>query len=742
MPQQDPDAIARQFGGSPVPAGDPDAIAKQFGGTPQADVSVKLDYGNGQTEESNWFGSAITFGKHLLSSGNPVPVDMLSSIYQHGNIETAKSVLGAQGEQFDKAKNAFHQGDYSEALRYTIGWLIPLIGPAANAAGDELGRGEYAAGLGDMVGLAAQPLVAKGVGSALKTGKIQIASRLNPIAAEAVAFADREKIPLDVATRTGNETARTVQNVTAKQLGGAGVAADARTAQTTALTKTAEDLKTRVEPRLASDYTPETAGAAVQGTLKGRAERFGGKANDAYTELRRIEALPENAVDVGGTDTAKAARAEQAFNQMVDQGVDSRLETMKEDVRSGSTEMTGKTRRSYVNPDNPLDVGPVVGRFKGGWKKSFSDLAHIDAQPGEIANAIERGKGKLYDLVRKTVRDSVLEEESGDIKIALRDVDLPVEARNVQLPVDMRPVKSALRPLYNELQTRWPITQQQASKGLKALENIVNGEDVLSASDADANLSAVKAIAREAKDARSVGIAKKAVQELDLAVRGAVAKGGPEASAALTRGRSLTKAKYGALDLLDTLRDEPVQVFDQLTSRRDTQLNLLRDVAKQAPQDMPKLGRAFLEGLFDSATHEGGFGKAATISNKWEALGAESKALMYKNPGLIEDLDNFFRIARKISENPNPSGTASTLASVASVGLLITNPLTGISYVLGSNVLARALFNPKAAKALAEGFQIPLGAPGAGKTVGAAYLLKLAGEQGQRLQQQELVPAQ
>src|SRR3989442_12686304 len=118
-----------------------DASGKALAGS-TPDVSVKLDYGNGNSETSDWLGSAVTFGKHFLSAANPVPVDLLKSIYERGNIETAKSILGAQGAQFDKAKDAFNKGDYMNAGRYTLGWLLPLIGPAANDAGDKLGRGE------------------------------------------------------------------------------------------------------------------------------------------------------------------------------------------------------------------------------------------------------------------------------------------------------------------------------------------------------------------------------------------------------------------------------------------------------------------------------------------------------------------------------------------------------------------------------------------------------------------------
>src|SRR5207244_13296014 len=118
------------------------------GSTP--DVSVKLDYGNGNSETSDWLGSAVTFGKHFLSAANPVPVDLLKSIYDSDNygLDTAKSILGAQGAQFEKAQDAFNNGDYLTASSYTHRWMRPLIGPTPHDSGDQLGRAEYAAGVG------------------------------------------------------------------------------------------------------------------------------------------------------------------------------------------------------------------------------------------------------------------------------------------------------------------------------------------------------------------------------------------------------------------------------------------------------------------------------------------------------------------------------------------------------------------------------------------------------------------
>lgn len=606
------------------------ALAAQFGGTSEAPAEPAAP----RTKLDSAVDSAVDLGKSFAETANPVPVGLLKSIYEKGNVETLKGIAGAQGDQFDKAHAAFTAGNYLDAARYTAGWLIPLLGPAINSAGDELGRGEYAKGVGHTLGLGANialPAVlskVKGlnVGAALK-------SKLNPVEAAAIDFGDKNGIPIDAATRTGNGAIKGAQNILAKQPGSAGIAQAARQAQSNALTFTAENLRTQVEPGLGGNvYTPETAGAAVQTSLQNRVSRFNTKAGEAYTELRRIEADPANA------QTVQTGTQQQAITQ-------------------------GNTHLGY-------QTVPIT--------------------------------------------------------------------EDVALPVDMRPVKAALQPIFDRLKERMPLAQQQASAGLKALDNIINGKDIVSASTADGNLSSIKSIAREASSPElrtvSQGLAAKAVSELDTAVQAAVAKAGPDAIAALKRGRALTKAKYGAADLLSDLRNEPVQVFNQLTFRKDSSANLLRAVAKQAPQDLPKLGRAFLDGLLETATKEGGFYKAGTLQNSWVSLGKETKTLLFKNPMLIRDLDNFFLLAKKIAENPNPSGTASTAATLATGGLLVTNPLLGTTYLVGTHALARLLFSPKGSAALTTGFKISLGNK-FGAAAAVSEILALAGRDAQ------LVPA-
>jgi hypothetical protein len=613
----------------------PDPFAK-YGGkavTPGAepDVTVHLDFGNGGGEDpfAKYGGKAVApepqaheFVKAWWENANPF--GLLKSIYGKGVVGTIKDVGAAQGEQFTKAKEAYGKGDYSEALRYTMGWLVPLLGPAANAAGDELGRGEYAKGAGHTLGIATGILAPEAI-SRVPSLRVApgVTSRLNPAETAAVAFADREGIPLDAATRSGNRAVRGAQELVGKAIGGQSVALDAREAQASALTSTSERLKNRVEPNLGpSAYTPETAGQTVLDSITQRSRRFGRKAGEAYDVLRQAEQNPANATTV---------------------------------------------------------------------------------------------------------------------------ISSSGQARQIPLATDMRGVKTAIAPIYDEMKARLPIAQQQANPGLKALENILNGEDFVPASVAEGNLGAIKSIVRDARSPQASRLATQAINALDGEIMATVNQAGPDVARALERGRALTRAKYEAADVIENFgkrAEEPVKVFNAITADQDVAVNTLRKVGRQAPQDLPKIGRAYLEGLFNMAKEEGGFGRSARLFSEWKRLGPQTKAALFKNPALVQDLDNFFLLAKRMADNPNPSGTASVvqLAGLGgeiggSMGLLLHDPkaaaagLAGAgTYVLGANVLARLFFTPKGSQALLKGLRVPLGNPVAA-TLAANEILALAGKE-------------
>jgi hypothetical protein len=67
-------------------------------------------------------------------------------------IDTGKAILGQSAEQWGKAQEAFSQGRYVEAAGHGAG-AIPIVGPIAAEAGEQIAAGDIAGGLGKTAGL-------------------------------------------------------------------------------------------------------------------------------------------------------------------------------------------------------------------------------------------------------------------------------------------------------------------------------------------------------------------------------------------------------------------------------------------------------------------------------------------------------------------------------------------------------------------------------------------------------------
>jgi hypothetical protein len=83
-----------------------------------------------------------------------------------------------------------------------------------------------------------------------------------------------------------------------------------------------------------------------------------------------------------------------------------RLQQFLSEIQSGATEMTGKTKR--------IEGGGIVGRFKGGIKKMFPELADFEESPSRIAEAITKDKGNpLYRRVLEASK-AYVEDTQGE----------------------------------------------------------------------------------------------------------------------------------------------------------------------------------------------------------------------------------------------------------------------------------------------------------------------------------------
>jgi hypothetical protein len=397
----------------------------------------------------------------------------------------------------------------------------------------------------------------------------------------------------------------------------------------------------------------------------------------------------------------------------------------------------------------PMDAATATGRpIVSVVQKRVSDTMGGAGVAEKVkagqADALARVGGELADAAHRTVVDPVragegvraavqdrirsLHQEASTAYDALRQFEAaaPAQTRaphpgapfqSMKLAVDVRPARTALQPLYQQLMREKELVgvlQGGKARALTALDSLMNGPDFAPLSTVDSALGDMKAMARGAEmpELRSGGqaAAAEAVKQLDQQVRATAAQAGPNVIKALEDGRKATVAKYQAADVLETLSTEPRKVFDMLTTRKDGAIERLRAVAKEAPGELPKIGRAYLEDLMTKATAEGGFGHADALFADWQRLGPETKALIFKNPTLVKNVSDFLLLAKRIAANPNPSGTARVLTAL------------NVSSTLPSYALAQLFYSPRGVALLRKGLTIKAG----NKTAATAYVAEVS----------------
>lgn len=402
----------------------------------------------------------------------------------------------------------------------------------------------------------------------------------------------------------------------------------------------------------------------------------------------------------------------------------------------------------------PMDAATATGRpIVSVVQKRVSDTMGgagvAEKVKGRQADALARVGNELADQAHPTavdavgagqgVRDAVtgriqtLHKEAGAAYDALRqfEASAPAQTRSphpgapvqsMKLAVDVRPARAALEPLYRQLMREKELVgvlQGGKARTLTALDSLMGGPDFAPLSVVDSALGDLKAMSRGADmpELRTGGqaTAAQAVQALDRQVRATAAQAGPNVIKALEDGRKATVSKYQAADVLDTLSSEPRKVFDMLTTRKDGAIERLRAVAKEAPAELPKIGRAYLDEMMQKATAEGGFAHADALFAEWQKLGADTKRLIFKDPAVVRNVDNFLLLAKRINQNPNPSGTA-RVATVFNVGS-----------IAAGYPLAKLFYTKRGIALLRKGLTIPVGNKAA-TTAYAAELSRALGE--------------
>lgn len=680
-------------------------------------------------------GSAV--GRFLSGAGemlNPVTMVKGAANAVLHPIDTAAGMLGAAGQQFSQAKDLYGQGRYVEAAGHAAAGALPIVGPAAAAAGEQIAGGDIAGGLGKGAGM-----LAAIVGPKMLPKMVQVPGVVSetPNAAEvaAVKFGQARGIPVDAATATGNRFVAGTQALADASPVGSVVATRAKAAQAAALERVGGELAQEANPG-GGFVSPEQAGQTVTGGVKKLVGTMNDMADEAYGKLRKIEEDPQFAEQVH--TAPEGSRAYQAILKKLGSGGAAPTRAELYGMRQIESELDAVpfSRRMLKQTEKGNSWEPVEG-VGGAGAPVYHEVGQAMTEGGDLT------RGEMQAAIKRTLETgewnaaskgalSVVRKRQG-MEIQPSGPTLNPEApilggvEQINLPVQLSGVRKALQPLYDRLKRESELVPLMGDKGraLTALDRLMTGPEHAPVSIVDGALGDLKSMARaDIPELRTQGqgLAAQAVRELDKAVQAAAAKGGPEAIAALREGRSATVAKYQAGGVLEDIRAEPVQAFRQMTAPKDSGIEFLRKVKEMAPDKIPDISRAYLEDLLGTATAEGGFNRAAKLQADWQKLGPATKQELF-GAGLTQSLDHFFLLAKRLADNPNPSGTALTLNSGSQIALAFTHPLTGIPIVLGSGAISKLLHSTRGVNALTRGIEVSLPSRAvSGATKGAALL--------------------
>jgi hypothetical protein len=331
-------------------------------------------------------------------------------------------------------------------------------------------------------------------------------------------------------------------------------------------------------------------------------------------------------------------------------------------------------------------VGAIIEYLRA--KKNRAVLAQAG---GDVGQAVKPGPGMTPTeagldteaalTARARTQGRIAGSNYGAVERAATD---PRNARTVvprrgappvsmAMPVDMRGIRTTLRPVWKQMQTFTDLTKQGIGDAIVSFRSLMEGDDFMPLMDAEKHLGALKKIMRESTG-NERRLATQAVKELQRTIDQTTAQAGGNANVALKIGRAATRAKYKTQKLIEKTfgKDadfrEQGNPVDRMLASGDHNIQMLRRVRAQAPQALPGIARAFVDKLVEQ--------KGAKMLADWKRLGAAKKALLF-TPAQIEWLDNLTELSARLANNPNPSGSGTTLIAAESAGLGVGKGLLG-----------------------------------------------------------------
>ena len=202
-------------------------------------------------------------------------------------------IFGAQTEQFKKVPEDVRAGHYSEAAGHAAAGALPLVGPAAAQAGEEIGDQKFGAGAAHTLELlgpaAAGKVIPKRVGG-------KMLSNVNNATEEAALKSVEPNVRMSAGQRTGRTGVQRVEQTLPNLPGSASRAEKFYAGQEA-------DLAKEAQRRIAAGGGQQTnavgAGEAVQGRLKQRITNLKSQADKLYADVRKSTAANKQTVQTG-----------------------------------------------------------------------------------------------------------------------------------------------------------------------------------------------------------------------------------------------------------------------------------------------------------------------------------------------------------------------------------------------------------------------------------------------------------
>lgn len=418
------------------------------------------------TPNRTWMDEAGDFLGGLWENVNPVEaVKGLASAAAHP-LDTAKGVLEAQDVPRQKAEEAFKRGDYAEGLRHSIGYLLPLIGPAIDKAGNEAASGNLAKGLGEATGIGLNlvapkyvPKLSAAAKSAGMAGVSKVLPKLTTPVEEAALASVENEVPMTVGQRLGIPALQRAEQSLQNFPGSAARVRKFNVAQEEALANRGEGI---VSGAGGESTNAVGAGQAMEQRLKQRINRLKSYADQQYNAVRSQVEKNKMAVQVGTEESPLVDPSGVPYKTPVANVIEApidldkyrpALSTIYEELSRTLPEGRKAYSPSYTALKNVMDSG---NRYMGAmdFDKFLGGIKNIARESGDNPYLTNQAQGLARKMISSGEQElqSALEQAGPNVQSQLARGRAAVKAYHEAADV-LSDLPTEPASMYNQIMT-------------------------------------------------------------------------------------------------------------------------------------------------------------------------------------------------------------------------------------------------------------------------------------------------